>query len=60
MYRVMNQSEIKDHIKKLRNSVNYLSKINDKGALILAKNDLEYYEALIDGLSTPSPISSIP
>ena len=56
----MNQSEIKEHITKLRNSVNYLSKINDKGALILAKNDLEYYKALIDGFSTPSPISYSP
>ena len=41
----MNQSIIKEHIGEIKKSIIY--NINDKGSLVMAKNDLKYYEALL-------------
>jgi len=53
----MTQSQIKEHIKEnireIKKSIIYLDKINDKGALIMANNDLNYFETLLSGFSTP-------
>ena len=50
----MNQRAVKEHIKSINQSIIYLSKINDKGGLVLAINDLFYYECLVDGFSIPA------
>ena len=54
----MNQS-ITQHIKQIKKSIIYLDKINDKGALIMANNDLTYYETLSSGFSIPALINTV-
>jgi len=50
----MNQRAVKEHIKSINQSIIYLSNINDKGGLVLAINDLFYYESLVNGFSIPA------
>ena len=50
----MTQSQIKEHIKEIKISIIELTESNDKGALILANDDLKYYESLLNGLPIPA------
>ena len=42
----MDKSEIKEQITKIKKSIIELIESNDKGALIMANEDLKYYESL--------------
>jgi len=45
----MNELTIKEHIKELKKSIIYLDKINHKGAVIMAKDDLKHFQLLLSG-----------
>ncbi len=59
----MTQSQIKEHIteniKEIKLSIIELTESNDKGALILANNDLKYYETLLSGFSIPARVKTV-
>ena len=55
----MNQLTIKEHIKEIKKSIIYLNKINDKGALVMANNDLKYYEILLSGFCIPALVKTV-
>ncbi len=46
----MNELIIKEEIQEIKKSIIELTESNDKGALILANDDLRYYETLLSGL----------
>lgn len=50
----MNQSQIKEQITEIKKSIIELTESNDKGALILANDDLKYYETLLSDSKTVS------
>lgn len=43
----MDKKEIKKNIRQIRNSINYLGKINHKGAVTIANDDLKHYQMLL-------------
>ncbi len=59
----MTQSQIKEHIteniKEIKKSIIYLTALNDHNALIMANNDLKYYEILLSGFSIPARINTV-
>jgi len=53
----MNQSQIIEHIKEIKKSIIYLDNINE--SLVMAINDLTYYEILLCGFSIPARINTV-
>ncbi len=51
----MNQLIIKDNIREIKKSIIYLTALNDHDALIMANNDLIYYEFLLSGFFLQDP-----